>query len=46
VQAERAYSKALLHQFVHGDFSDNNVLLRSDRVVYIADFDFLAGRAH
>jgi Ser/Thr protein kinase RdoA (MazF antagonist) len=44
-QAERTYSEALPRQLVHGDFWDSNVLLRGDRVVYIADFDFLAERA-
>ncbi|MDP9237406.1 MAG: phosphotransferase [Chloroflexota bacterium] len=34
----------LARQLVHGDFWDNNVLFRSDRVVLVGDFDFMGER--
>jgi Ser/Thr protein kinase RdoA (MazF antagonist) len=34
----------LARQLVHGDFWDNNVLFRSDRVVLVADLDFMGER--
>ncbi|MBS4202427.1 phosphotransferase [Bacillus sp. FJAT-49732] len=35
----------LPRQLVHGDFWDNNVFFRDDRVVLVADFDFMGERA-
>ena len=36
---------ALPRQLVHGDFWDNNVFFRDDRVVLVTDFDFMGERA-
>ena len=35
----------LARQLVHGDFWDNNVLFRGDRVVLVADLDFMGERS-
>lgn len=35
----------LPRQLVHGDYWDNNVLFRDDRVVLVADLDFMGERA-
>jgi Ser/Thr protein kinase RdoA (MazF antagonist) len=43
--AERAFIGQLPRQLVHGDFWDNNVFFRGDRVVFVADFDFMGKRA-
>ena len=42
---ERYLVEALPRQVVHGDFWDNNVLFRGDRVALVADFDFIGERA-
>jgi Ser/Thr protein kinase RdoA (MazF antagonist) len=42
---ERDLVEALPRQLVHGDFWDNNVLFRGERVVLVADLDFMGGRA-
>jgi len=42
---ERAFFEALPRQLVHGDFWDNNVLFRDERVVLVADLDFMGERA-
>jgi homoserine kinase type II len=43
--AERPLTDRLPRQLVHGDFWDNNVFLRSGRVVFVTDFDFMGERA-
>src|SRR5207248_149039 len=43
--AERAVSALVPRQLVHGDFWDNNVLFRAERVVLVTDFDFMGERA-
>lgn len=43
--AEEELSNNLPRQLVHGDFWDNNVLFAGDRLVLVADFDFMAERA-
>jgi homoserine kinase type II len=40
----RAGVEALPRQLVHGDFWDNNVLFEGDRVVLVADLDFMGER--
>lgn len=46
VCAGECTSTAVLpRQLVHGDYWDNNVLLRDDRVVLITDYDFMGERA-
>jgi homoserine kinase type II len=42
---ERDLVAALPRQLVHGDFWDNNVLFRDERVVLVADLDFMGERA-
>lgn len=42
-RAEREFD-ALPRQLVHGDFWDNNVLFRDDRIVMVADLDFMGER--
>jgi homoserine kinase type II len=42
---ERDVIAALPRQLTHGDFWDNNVLFRDDRIVLVADFDFMGERA-
>jgi homoserine kinase type II len=44
VRAERHFIPRLPRQLVHGDFWDNNVLFRGDRIVCITDFDFMGVR--
>jgi homoserine kinase type II len=43
--AELDLVAALPRQLVHGDFWDNNVFFRDDRVVLVTDFDFMGERA-
>ena len=43
--AERDIVPALPRQLVHGDFWDNNVFFRDNRVVLVTDFDFMGERA-
>ncbi len=43
--AERDLTAVLPRQVVHGDFWDNNVFLRGERIVHVADFDFMGERA-
>jgi homoserine kinase type II len=43
-QAERGVG-ALPRQLVHGDYWDNNVLFRAERIVHVADLDFMGERA-
>jgi homoserine kinase type II len=45
VEAERGLIPELPRQLVHGDFWDNNVLFRDDRVVLVTDLDFMGERA-
>lgn len=42
---QRGLLAALPRQMVHGDFWDNNVMFRDERVVLVADFDFMGERA-
>ena len=35
----------LPHQLVHGDFWDNNVFFRGDKIVFVTDFDYMGHRA-
>lgn len=42
--AERDLVAGLPCQLVHGDFWDNNVLFHDDRMVLVADFDFMGER--
>ena len=42
---ERDLVATLPRQMVHGDFWDNNVLFRGERVVLVADLDFMGERA-
>jgi Ser/Thr protein kinase RdoA (MazF antagonist) len=42
---ERDLVTALPRQLVHGDYWDNNVLFRGERVVLVADLDFMGERA-
>ena len=42
--AEGPYADQLPRQLVHGDFWDNNVLFRDDKVAAILDFDFMEER--
>jgi homoserine kinase type II len=42
--AERPLRPAQRVQLVHGDWWDNNVLFRHDRLVAVLDFDFMADR--
>lgn len=42
--AERPLRSAQRVQLVHGDWWDNNVLFRHDRLVAVIDFDFMADR--
>jgi Ser/Thr protein kinase RdoA (MazF antagonist) len=44
-QAEAGLVARLPRQLVHGDFWDDNVLLRGGRPVLLADFDFMGERA-
>ena len=41
---EQADSAPLPRQLVHGDFWDNNILLRHQQVALVTDFDFLGER--
>jgi Ser/Thr protein kinase RdoA (MazF antagonist) len=43
--AERDVVALLPRQLVHGDFWDNNVFFRKDRLVLVTDFDFMGERA-
>ena len=43
-QAERGIT-GIRRQLVHGDYWDNNVLFRADRIVLVADLDFMGERA-
>lgn len=43
-EAERDLVGRLPRQLVHGDFWDNNVLFRQDRVVLVTDLDFMGER--
>lgn len=43
-EAERAIPE-FPRQLVHGDFWDNNVLLRNEAIVLVADLDFMGERA-
>ncbi len=42
---EASQAGLLPRQLVHGDFWDNNVGFRHDRVVLVGDFDFMGARA-
>jgi Ser/Thr protein kinase RdoA (MazF antagonist) len=44
-RAERQFVGALPRQLVHGDFWDNNVCFRGDRLVLVTDLDFMGERA-
>jgi Ser/Thr protein kinase RdoA (MazF antagonist) len=44
-ETERPLRPAQRVQLVHGDWWDNNVLFRHDRLVAVLDFDFMADRA-
>ena len=44
-EAESDFLGKLPRQLVHGDFWDNNVFMKSKKVVYVADFDFMGERA-
>jgi homoserine kinase type II len=44
-RAEQEYQGDRLVQIVHGDFWDNNVLIREDRVAAVLDFGFMAEHA-
>lgn len=44
-RAEQEYQGEQLVQLVHGDFWDNNVLFREDRVAAVLDFGFMAEHA-
>jgi homoserine kinase type II len=43
--AERDVVSSLPRQLAHGDFWDNNVFFRENRVVLVTDFDFMGERA-
>ncbi len=45
VQAEHPYLPALRRQRTHGDFWDNNVFFQDEKVVLIADFDYMGRSA-
>lgn len=42
--AEADQAEAMPRQLVHGDFWDNNVLFRDDRIVLVTDLDFMGER--